>query len=267
LEWDKTVINRRQKKFFGHISAGFTLIELLVVISIFSILIAILFPALRYAKEEAKSLQCKNNLKSIGVAINLYTNDSSERLPPYWDGLFFIEGETYISPLDGGTYSDFGRFYLYTSWMSMGLEFYHEGIRDNDGFLRPYLGQEINGFETVLGCPSVQIGPVIVELGPFEESWDFLVYRGMTYLLNVEAFSSDEIDPYRITTIKNPGQLVFMCEGKGTGSAVNQPGVFWEGGEIPEPRHNNRFNALFLDAHVDSGTLDSLYTRHFFIRH
>ena len=100
-----------------------------------------------------------------------------------------------------------------------------------------------------------------------EEEWELLVYRGMTYLLNVEAFSDDEIDPYRITNIKNPGGLIFMCEGKGTGSAVNQPGVVWEGGETPEPRHRNKFNALFLDAHVEGGTLDSLYKRQYFIRH
>jgi prepilin-type processing-associated H-X9-DG protein len=58
-----------------------------------------------------------------------------------------------------------------------------------------------------------------------------------------------------------------MCEGKGTGSAVNQPDVDWDGGETPEPRHRNRFNALFLDGHVESGTLDSLYKRQYFIRH
>ncbi|MHC5091868.1 MAG: H-X9-DG-CTERM domain-containing protein, partial [Planctomycetota bacterium] len=38
-------------------------------------------------------------------------------------------------------------------------------------------------------------------------------------------------------------------------------------GETPEPRHRNRFNALFLDGHVESGTLDSLYKRQYFIRH
>ena len=89
----------------------------------------------------------------------------------------------------------------------------------------------------------------------------------MTYLLNVEAFSDDEIDPYLITNIKSPANLVFMCEGKGTGSAVNQPGVVWDGGETPEPRHRDQFNALFLDSHVEGGTLDSLYKRQYFIRH
>lgn len=261
------MVIRQPKNICGLILAGFTLLELLVVMSIFSILLAILVPALRTAREEAVSVSCKNNLKSIGVAITLYTNDYSQRLPPYWDGLFYIGGDFYVSPLDGSIYSDFGQFYLYTSWMSVDIDFYHEGIRDNDGFLRTYLGQEITGAEDVVGCPSVEVGPIISDLGVSGGGWDFIVCRGMTYLLNVEAFSDDEIDPYKITYIKNPGQLIFMCEGKGTGSAVNQPGVYWEGGEIPEPRHNNQFNALFLDTHVDSGTLDSLYKRQYFIRH
>ena len=260
---------RKENAMFseGLLASGFTLIEILVVISIISILLSILLPSLRSVKEQAISMKCKNNLKSIGVAINLYTQDYGEHLAPYWDGLFYIEGESYTSPLDGNTYNAFSRFYLYTSWMSDGTDFYHGGIRDNDGFLREYLGQEINGIEDVVGCPSVDEGPVISDLDLSEEEWELLVYRGMTYLLNVEAFSDDEIDPYRITNIKNPGGLIFMCEGKGTGSAVNQPGVAWEGGETPEPRHRNRFNALFLDSHVEGGTLDSLYKRQYFIRH
>jgi type II secretory pathway pseudopilin PulG len=74
---------------------------MLVVISIISILLSILLPSLRSAKQQAESVKCKSNLKSIGVAINLYTQDYRERLAPYWDGLFFIDGESYTSPLDG----------------------------------------------------------------------------------------------------------------------------------------------------------------------
>jgi prepilin-type N-terminal cleavage/methylation domain-containing protein/prepilin-type processing-associated H-X9-DG protein len=257
---------RHRNKISGLIGAGFTLIEMLVVISIISVLLSILLPSLRSVKEQARSVQCKNNLKSVGVAVNQYTHDNRDRLAPYWDGLFFIEGESYTSPLDGTTLSDFGRFYLYTSWMSAGADFYHEGIRDNDGFLREYLGQEINGIEDVMGCPSVKTGPIVADQVISDQTWEVLVYRGMTYLLNVEAFNDEEIDPYLITNIKSPANLVFMCEGMGTGSAVILPGEPWEGGERPFLRHRNRFNALFLDTHVESGTKDSLYKRQFFIR-
>ena len=117
-----------------------------------------------------------------------------------------------------------------------------------------------------MGCPSVKIGPIVDDLVTPDQIWEVLVFRGMTYLLNVEAFNDEEIDPYLITKIKSPANLVFMCEGMGTGSAVILPGEPWEGGEMPEPRHRNRFNALFIDTHVEGGTLDSLYRRPYFIR-
>ena len=62
---------------------GFTLVELLVVISIIALLIAILLPSLRRAREAAQSTVCRVNLHSLGTASHMYLNDNSDTYIPW----------------------------------------------------------------------------------------------------------------------------------------------------------------------------------------
>jgi prepilin-type N-terminal cleavage/methylation domain-containing protein len=61
--------------------AGFTLIELLVVISIVSLLVAILLPALAKARESTRTVQCGTNLRQLMVAYFVYLADNKDRIP------------------------------------------------------------------------------------------------------------------------------------------------------------------------------------------
>ncbi len=54
--------------------SGFTLIELLVVIAIIAILIALLLPAIQAAREAARRINCKSNMKQIGIAVHNYAD-------------------------------------------------------------------------------------------------------------------------------------------------------------------------------------------------
>lgn len=67
-------------------TAAFTLIELLVVIAIIAILAAILFPVFAQAREKARQAACQNNLKQIGSAFIMYSQDYDETMPPWTGG-------------------------------------------------------------------------------------------------------------------------------------------------------------------------------------
>ncbi len=67
---------------FGH--HAFTLVELLVVIAIVAMLVALLLPALRTARQQAMVVQCASQLRQIGIGIHLYANDNRNVFPQGW---------------------------------------------------------------------------------------------------------------------------------------------------------------------------------------
>jgi prepilin-type N-terminal cleavage/methylation domain-containing protein/prepilin-type processing-associated H-X9-DG protein len=65
-------------------SRGFTLIELLVVIAIIAVLAAILFPVFAGVREKGRATTCLSNLKQLGTAVQMYTQDWEGAYPQAW---------------------------------------------------------------------------------------------------------------------------------------------------------------------------------------
>jgi len=60
---------------------AFTLVELLVVIAIIAVLLAVLLPSFRHAKELAKRMRCGHNLRTIGASMKIYADTYDGKLP------------------------------------------------------------------------------------------------------------------------------------------------------------------------------------------
>jgi len=80
LRLEVGVLERRADRLWARVFS-FTLVELLVVIAIIAILASLLMPTFGKAKEQARAIDCVNNLRQIGIALQLYVDENGNRLP------------------------------------------------------------------------------------------------------------------------------------------------------------------------------------------
>ncbi|MBN1507547.1 MAG: type II secretion system protein, partial [Sedimentisphaerales bacterium] len=138
---------------------GFTLIELLVVISIIALLMAILMPALSRAKEQARTIGCRSNLKQYGMGLRMYLDENQYKFPDAdtWlkskssnyvkkgeepDGVFW----QYLKALDVHMCPTFNGLAKDTNWRDTAVSYsMNSYIGKNGGIWSSWLGADVKG--------------------------------------------------------------------------------------------------------------------------
>lgn len=215
-----------------HRKHGFTLIELLVVISIISLLIAILLPALGGARKAARNAYCLSNQRQVGILFGTYLSDNRAIFPRDRLDAYDASGTLYWYEVIGRTY---------------------------DATALPiYCPEDLSGSAKKQKTPGhfISIGyNWSLDGGPY---WQTI---GAT-----SAVKKEYATPARIEEIVNPSQTVLT----GDSAVTVDTGFYrmcpWKNTSVgyAYPRHLDTCNILWVDGHVNpvkssNGLANGLY--------
>lgn len=217
---------------------SFTLIELLIVIAIIAILAALLLPAMNQARNMAKTSQCTNQLKQLGLTMLQYAGDNNELVPMMYDGLSKV------------SYSD-GTARCY--WMA---------------YLMPTLGYNSKaavaaaigktGGVPLLVCPSGQSEVLALSIFTAAKTphTNYAYNCGLGYRQDDGVFrtlhTGTACKPRRLGIYRNPSKIVTIMDFQDKTTTYNGFDIHKQMylATYADTRHNRQFNYLNLDGHV-----------------
>jgi prepilin-type N-terminal cleavage/methylation domain-containing protein/prepilin-type processing-associated H-X9-DG protein len=229
---------------------AFTLIEMLVVIAVIAVLAAMILPALARSKEQARSINCRSNLRQLQVCWEMYGNDYNGFLCP----------NDWIDTIHGSNSAQM----ITNSWCAGNAR--QDTNTDNlkTGLLFPY-----NSSAAIYHCPSDMSTTQDANGNPNGlpriRSYNMSQsVNGLGLLPNPNSLGLpvDATQPcfIKFSQITNPTPtqlFVFLDENEGTLSdpqfGYPIPGDGWSGywWDMPSNRHNQGANFSFADGHVD----------------
>lgn len=226
------------------IRCGFTLIELLVVIAIIAILAAILFPVFAKAREAARKTSCINNLKQISSGALMYSQDYDEKVMPSWlcynspccDCPNAVDWRTLVNP-----YTKNQGIYMCPS-----REVTWQG--DADRYWTGYgHTHDTLGWESTVSMAQVE-RPAGVVL--FQDAGNIAGGQAAydQWKADPDGANRPKTEIAGAYYIRSPGQMEAGAAG-------------WCDNTLPVSRHSQVCNMAFLDGHVKSAKISSVWIR------